>query len=214
MRILGIDPGINGACALYCSDSTVPSVPNGIFDIPTIGDGPQREIDYAGLRNLIFALQPDCAVIEIVNAFMPTREGENGPEKVQWGGTSLFRFGGSYFSIHAVVACLDLPRHRVSSAAWKGHFGLKGKKKGSGIDDGARQVVLRRFPSLQPFLTKKGDQHRAEAFLIALWFAETGGKKARTKSTRMRGNVAVPDVPDDDLEEELFTEPADDDIPE
>lgn len=209
MRILGVDPGINGACALYCSDSTVPSVPNGIFDIPTIGDGPQREIDYAELRNLIFALQPECAVIEIVNAFMPTREdGEGNKEKVQWGGTSLFRFGGSYYAIHAVVACLDLPRHRVSSAAWKGHFGLKGKKKSGGIDDGARQVVLRRFPSLQPFLTRKGDQHRAEAFLTAVWFAETGGKKVRPA----RG--AKPAPISDDIEEELFQEPADDDIPE
>lgn len=212
MRILGVDPGINGACALYCSDSTVPSVPNGIFDIPTIGDGPQREIDYAGLRDLIFAARPDCAVIEIVNAFMPTRENEDGSkEKVQWGGTSLFRFGGSYSAIHAVVACLDLPRHRVSSAAWKGHFGLRGKKKSGGIDDSARQVVLRRFPSLQPFLTKKGDQHRAEAFLMALWFAETGGRPA--KKSRKKSDAADVVVPD--MDDELFSnEPADDDIPE
>jgi hypothetical protein len=209
-RVLGIDSGINGGCALYCSDSIVPTVPQGIFDIPTIGEGNQREIDYAGLRDLIFAVRPDCVVIEIVNAFMPTREGPGGaPEKVQWGGTSLFRFGGSYYAIHAVVACLDLPRHRVSSAAWKGHFGLKGKKKGSGIDDSARQVVLRRFPSLHPFLTKKGDQHRAEAFLMAVWFAETGGRPKK-QSRKLAPAVAVTDMDD-----ELFSnEPADDDIPE
>jgi hypothetical protein len=193
VRILGIDPGINGACALYCSDSTVPTIPNGMFDIPTVGDGPQREIDYGYLRDLIYATQPDLAVIEIVNAFMPKREVEGGvTETVQWGGTSLFRFGGSYYAIHAVVACLNIPRHRVSSAKWKNHFGLKGKAKGGGIDDSARQVVLRRFPALQPFLMRKGDQHRAEAFLMAVWYADTGGgaKVARArKLAKPAGNM-------------------------
>lgn len=178
-RILGIDCGINGACALYLPDSPVPTIPEGLFDIPTIGESKQREIDYAGLRNLIFATKPDVAVIEIVNAFMPApAEGE---EQVRWGGTSMFRFGGAYFAIHAVVACLDIPRHRVSSPAWKGHFGLKGKAKGGGTDDSARQVVLRRWPSVQPFLKRKADQHRAEAFLMAAWYAETDGGRIKAK---------------------------------
>jgi len=180
-RILGIDPGINGACALYCPDEIVPTPSGGLFDIPTVGEGKQREIDYAELRNLIYALHPTVAVIEIVNAFMPSRSGnrkksEQGDE-ADWGATSLFRFGGSYFAIHAVVACLDIPRHRVSSPTWKGHFGLKGKAKqeGSGIDDSARQLVLQRWPALHPFLKRKVDQHRAEAFLTAAWYVQTDG---------------------------------------
>lgn len=178
-RILGIDCGINGACALYLPDSPVPTIPEGLFDIPTVGDSKQREIDYAELRNLIYTLKPDVAVIEIVNAFMPAPL--DGEEQQRWGGTSLFRFGGAYYAIHAVVACLDIPRHRVSSAAWKGHFGLKGKKKGGGIDDSARQVVLRCWPSVQPFLKRKGDQHRAEAFLMAVWHAQTEGGRIKPK---------------------------------
>lgn len=179
-RTLGIDPGINGACALYCPDEIVPTPLGGLFDIPTVGEGKQREIDYAELRNLIYALQPTVAVIEIVNAFMPARgQGmqatDDEGEKVAWGNTSLFRFGGSYYAIHAVVACLDIPRHRVTSPAWKGHFGLRGKKKSGGIDDSARQVVLQRWPALKPFLKRKGDQHRAEAFLMAAWYAQTDG---------------------------------------
>lgn len=176
MRILGVDPGINGACALYCSDAVGANAPHSMFDIPTLGEGNQREIDYAALRDLIWQAGADMAVIEIVNAFLP--KGEDG-EQVKFGGTSMFRFGGSYYAIHAVIACLNIPRHRVAPTAWKGHFGLKGKKKGGGIDDSARQIVLRRFPSLQPFLKKKGDQHRAEAFLTAVWFAETGGRPAK-----------------------------------
>jgi len=199
-RILGVDPGINGACALYCSDAAGGNAPHSMFDIPTIGEGNQREIDYAVLRDLIWQASPDIAVIEIVNAFMPTKKGDDGSdEKVQFGATSMFRFGGSYYAIHAVIACLNVGRVRVSSTAWKGHFGLKGKKKGGGIDDSARQVVLRRWPGVQPFLTKKGDQHRAEAFLTAVWYAETNGRPAkRSRATK---------VPDD-IDDQLFNDRA------
>jgi hypothetical protein len=190
MRILGVDPGINGACALYCSDAVGVNAPHSMFDIPTLGEGNQREIDYAALRDLIYHAEPDMAVIEIVNAFLP--KGEGG-ETVKFGGTSMFRFGGSYYAMHAVIACLNIPRHRVASTSWKGHFGLKGKKKGGGIDDSARQIVLRRFPALQSFLTKKGDQHRAEAFLTAVWFAETGGRPAK----RSKRSLA-------DIDDQLF----------
>lgn len=179
MRILGIDPGINGACSLYCSDSTVPTVPQGMFDIPTVGESKQREIDYAGLRDLIWELKPEVAVIEIINAFMP--KPAEGEEQRAWGNTSLLRFGGAYYAIHAVVDCLGIPRHRVGSAAWKNHFALKGKKKGGGTDDSARQVVLRRFPSTHPFLKHKKDQHRAEAFLMAVWYADTNGGLIKPK---------------------------------
>ena len=48
-RILGVDPGINGGCALYLPNSPVPTVPDGVFDIPTVGDGNKREIDAAEL---------------------------------------------------------------------------------------------------------------------------------------------------------------------
>lgn len=184
-RILGVDPGINGACALYLPDATVPTVPNGIFDIPTVGDGKQREIDYAGLRNMVWELKVDIAFIEIVNAFMPTKKdpetGENVVDK--WGGTSLFKFGGAYYSILAVLACLNIPTRRVSSPEWQAGFNLKGKAK-SGTD-AARQVVLQRYPSVSPFLKRKADQHRAEAFLIGVY----GSRKVR----REEENLDIPD---------------------
>lgn len=194
-RILGIDPGINGACALYLPDSIVPTVAGGLFDIPTIGESKQREIDYAALRDLIWELRPTVAVIEIINAFMP--KPKKGEEERSWGNTSLLRFGGAYYAIHAVVACLNIPRHRVGAAAWKNHFNLKGKKKGGGIDDSARQVVLRAFPAVQPFLKNKGHQHRAEAFLTAVWYAQTNGglikpkRVSRPKPERARAAVSA-----------------------
>lgn len=189
-RILGIDPGVNGGCALFLPDSITATVPKGMFDIPTVGEGKQREIDYAGLRDLIFEVRPDVAVIEIINAFMPAPE--EGEGQTRWGNTSLLRFGGAYYAIHAVVDCLGIPRHRVGSAAWKHHFGLRGKKGKGRTDDSARQVVLRRWPATQPFLKFKNCQNRAEAFLIAAWYAETdGGRIKPARSPRPRKTTTV-----------------------
>lgn len=161
-----------------------------MFDLPTIGESKQREIDYAALRDLIWELRPTVAVIEIINAFMP--KPEEGEEARAWGNTSLLRFGGAYYAIHAVVACLNIPRHRVGAAAWKNHFGLKGKKKGGRIDDSARQVVLRAFPAVQPFLKNKGHQHRAEAFLMGVWYAQTNGGLIKPKRAQRPKTEAAP----------------------
>ena len=73
VRLIGLDPGIAGACALYVPDDPGQE-PDSIFDIPTIGDGNKKEIHYAELRNRIWALKPDIAFIEQVNAFMPTKK--------------------------------------------------------------------------------------------------------------------------------------------
>lgn len=185
MRILGVDSGINGACSLYCAGATVPTVPNGIFDIPTVGDGNKREIDGAELASRIWDLKPDWAFVEIVNAFMPkTKNEETGEvETVKWGGTSLFRFGGAYYSILTVLACLHIPTRRVPAAEWQGAFNLKGKAK-SGTD-AARQVVLQRYPSVAPFLKHKKDQHKAESFLIGVY----GARKVR----REEENLDIPE---------------------
>ncbi len=63
MRILGIDPGISGAIALYCPDEPVP---NGewMFELPTLGEGNKKELDYRELRDRIYFLRPTVAFIE------------------------------------------------------------------------------------------------------------------------------------------------------
>jgi hypothetical protein len=63
MRILGIDPGISGACSLYCPDEPVPNV-DWMFELPTVGEGNKKELDYPQLRDLISSLKPHVAFIE------------------------------------------------------------------------------------------------------------------------------------------------------
>lgn len=172
MRILGIDPGISGACSLYCPDEPVPNV-EWMFDIPAIGEGNKREIEYVALRDMVYSLKPNVAFIEQVNAFVPKRKDEETGELVTdpWGATSMFRFAGSYFALRAVVSCLEIPLRTVPPGTWKAAFNLKGKQKSGGTDDTARQLVLQRYPMCAPFLKFKYHQHRAEAYLIAVYGA-------------------------------------------
>ena len=183
--ILGVDPGVNGACSLYLPDAAVPTVPDGVFDIPTVGDGNKREIDGLLLSRMIWDLRPDWAFVEIVNAFMPTKKDPDTGENVvdKWGGTSLFRFGGAYHSILTVLACLEIPTRRVRAPEWQAAFNLQGKAK-SGTDS-ARQVVLQRYPAFAPHLKFKKDQHKAESILIAVY----GSRKLRREGE----NLDIPD---------------------
>lgn len=185
MRILGVDSGINGACALYVPGSE-PQAEH-FFDIPTVGEGNRREINYPAFRDLIFYLQPTHAVIELVNAFVPTTRDEvTGEEKQgKWGGTSLFRFGGAYYAIRAVIGCLEIPLYSITAAQWTGEFKLGPKKKGGGTDDRARQCVLQQHPGAARILTHKKHQHQAEAFLI--------GKFGRRKIAQQEEDLAIPE---------------------
>ena len=137
LRCLGIDSGINGACALYCAGSEHPTVPNGIFDLPTVGEGNRRELHYSQLRDLIWELRPHVAFLEFVNAH-PGFDDETGEPRFKLGATSIGRTMGAYFAIKAVVACLDIPLHVKTSPQWKKHFGLRG---GKDFKDDARKLA-------------------------------------------------------------------------
>lgn len=184
MRILGIDPGIAGACALYCAGT---STSDGMFDFPTLGEGNKKELHYAEIARLIHATKPDAAFIERVHAFPSQKKNpETGEmEADPWGSTSMFRFAGTYYALRAIVCCLDIPLRTLEPAQWKAAFNLKGKKKTGGTDDAARQLVLERYPSCSQFLKFKYHQHRAEAFLMAVY----GARKWR----REEENLDIPD---------------------
>lgn len=97
----------------------------------------------------------------------------------------MFRFGGAYFSLRCLVSVLDIPLRTIGAPEWKAAFNLKGKKKGGGTDDSARQMVLERYPACEQYLKRKKDQHRAEAYLIAVY----GARKLR----REEENLDIPE---------------------
>lgn len=172
---MGIDPGIAGAIALYVTDSHAVTEPDGIVDLPVMGEEAKRELNYVALRNILYHMRPDMVVLERAMA-MPAIPDANGVRR-QMGAASSFKFGGSWYAIKAVIACLELPMHPpVMPAAWKRHFGLPGGEAGK---EPSRQMVIQKYPILAPSLLRKKDHQRAEAFLIAAWYAETGGRSVR-----------------------------------
>jgi len=157
MKILGIDPGIKGGCAVVMvNDGAAPDVV-GIIDIPVAGTGAKERVTVLELRTWILQLQPDHAVIERAQA-MPRQ-----------GASSGFKYGRSVGSIEAVVACCGVPLRIIEATAWKKFHHLRGGDKES-----SRQLAIQLFPTSHALFARKLDHGRAEACLIALAGANHG----------------------------------------
>jgi hypothetical protein len=154
MKILGIDPGLSGAYALIKDGEIVCS-----GDLPRLGDGAQSRVAGALFGSVVKELAPDFAVIESVSA-MPKQ-----------GVSSTFRFGRAVGTIEGVATALLVPMHHVIPGKWKGYFHLTGKPDGGA--EASRQAAIQRWPAHAALFSRKKDHNRAEAALIALWFAET-----------------------------------------
>jgi len=174
MNTIGIDPGLNGACAILRDDESIIEV----FDIPTHGEGTQRRVDAAAfarkLRPHIPCLPGELraaretetdrasAVVEMVGA---------GPSD---GSGSAFRFGRATGAAEAVLGALGVPMTLVAPATWKRSHGLIAKRKGMDRSTSrrvakaaSRAKAIMLYPGSDDFpLVKHSD--RAEAVLIAL----------------------------------------------
>lgn len=153
----GIDPGLTGAVA-----TLIDGEPGPILDMPTLDVGGWGEVDSRAVVIFIREvrdLHPGAEVsacIEKVGA----RPGD--------GGTSAFRFGQTAGKLQAVLEVLGIPATRVVPAVWKRRFGLLKQDK-----DAARLLAIARFPSAAGELTRKKDNGRTDALLIALWHENT-----------------------------------------
>jgi len=145
--ILAIDPGLSGAIAIY-----FPTAPERVVaeDVPVV-DG---AIDGATLAARIEQFKPDVAIIERVAA-MPKQ-----------GVSSTFTFGRSFGTVIGVVQALRIPQHMVTPGMWKKHFRLSADK------EEARAHALQLFPAVAAQFSRKKDHGRAEAALIARYWAE------------------------------------------
>jgi hypothetical protein len=149
MKIVGIDPGITGAYAVLTDAETT------VGDLPVV----DKAIDAAELFRILRAERPDFAIVERVGA-MPG----NSPN-------SMFTFGRSYGAILAVLSCAGVPLTLTPPTVWKRHFNLSRDKERS------RALAIQRFPAVTG-LSRKKDEGRAEALLLALYFQETAKRAA------------------------------------
>ena len=114
MKIIGIDPGLNGAIAILEDNKVLD-----ILDMPVMPEGKKnkRQLNSAQLvkyikDNLDEKSKEIIVVVEQVNA-MPGQ-----------GVTSMFNFGQTFGAIKGICAALGLPIFFVRPAKWKKYFGL------------------------------------------------------------------------------------------
>jgi hypothetical protein len=166
MRVLGLDPGINGGAGIIdAADRRLIDV----IDLPTIPDGEsRREIDAWQLMCWALHHKVEEAVVENVQP-MPSQEDEDG-ERRGMGATSAFRFGAGVYGARAALRCAKLPIIPVVSRVWKKHFNLPGGDKGM-----SRLLAIKLWPDQAAFFERAKDHQRAEGCLIALWRIEKMG---------------------------------------
>jgi Holliday junction resolvasome RuvABC endonuclease subunit len=158
MRILGIDGGIHGGCAVVdIVDGVAPQLLDAI-DIPVTGVGAKQRVDVLAIRDWIKAHQPQHAVIERAQA-MPRQ-----------GASSGFKYGRAVGAIEATIALCNIPLTIVEPTAWKKYHGLH-KAPGqtaTEVKEMSRQRTLMLFPAAHHLLSRRMDHGRAEAALIAI----------------------------------------------
>ena len=159
MIIVGIDPGIAGAICFF-SDGKIIDV----IDMPTMADGKKnkkqvngRQIfnEISNLKNK-YINEPVSVVVEQVSA-MPGQ-----------GVTSMFNFGQSFGVIKGICSAMELPIYYVRPAKWKKYFNLINSEK-----DASRTKVIEMFPKISHKLSRKKDNNKADAILIAQFFENT-----------------------------------------
>jgi crossover junction endodeoxyribonuclease RuvC len=154
MIILGIDPGLSGALALYdTSEQTVE-----VFDMPVlelVRNGKKKgEVSAQALANLLAATTIKAAFVERVNA-MPGQ-----------GVTSVFSFGRSTGIVEGILAAYDIPTTLVTPQAWQKAVGQRAGK------DGSRERAMQLFPAQVGLFQRKKDDGRSDAALIAYYGAK------------------------------------------
>lgn len=151
MNVLGIDPGLSGALAMWDGASLA------LVEVPTVpGKTRGREVDWPALNQLwdeIF-FYADHVYLERVSS----RPGE--------GVASSFKFGTVFGGLRALAAAKLIPTTLVTPNVWKKHYGIMASKQGAVL----RASEL--FPAhASSFRGPKGGLKDgvAEAALIALY---------------------------------------------
>ena len=149
MKVVGIDPGLSGAIAVL-------DVKNGLLavhDMPVmevkVGSSMKRKINPALLTEMLRPMKPEHIYIERVAA-MPGQ-----------GVTSIFNFGYGFGLVIGVVSAIGYPHSLVGPRVWQAAVGSVSGK------DGNRSRACELYPKSAGFFSRKKDDGRADATLIA-----------------------------------------------
>jgi crossover junction endodeoxyribonuclease RuvC len=154
VKILGVDVGLTGACAVIELRADGPHV-RAVTDMPVVGVGARRRVDAIALQEWLLETSPNHAIVEASQAF--PRQGT----------ASIFRYGRAAGVAEGVIAACGISIEYVSPAVWKRAFHLSADKEAS------RALAIGRFPDAHAYFTRKKDHGAAEACLLALYGAQT-----------------------------------------
>jgi crossover junction endodeoxyribonuclease RuvC len=150
-RIIGIDPGVNGALVEMTTQGDLIQ----IHDMPTLEDGAKgrRTINAPLLASIIYKSQATKAFCELV-----------GPRPTD-GNVGAFGFGRCRGIIEGVLAACGVPVVMIAPPVWKRAAGIAPGKENK---DSARAKAIARWPAQAALFARKMDIDRAEACLIAV----------------------------------------------
>ena len=159
MLIIGIDPGISGSICFF-EDGKILDV----VEMPTMTEGKKnkKQVNGSQIYNEIekrihkIEKQDIRVIIEHVSA-MPGQ-----------GVTSMFNFGQSFGILKGICSAMQLPMYFVRPAKWKKYFSLINSEK-----DASRTKAIEIFPYFSAQLSRKKDNNKADAILIASFYYET-----------------------------------------
>ena len=149
MIILGIDPGLSGALALY--DHAAGKLD--IHDCPLADDNGKKTMFLPGIAMIIAEGRIGKCVIERAQA-MP-KQGVSG----------MFNYGRGYGCYLGILAALKVPYDRVTPQVWKKSLNVPSDK------DATRARASELLPAHSQLWMRKKDHGRAEAALIAYYGA-------------------------------------------
>lgn len=158
--ILGVDPGLTGALAIYNRETNTII---DCIDTPLVKSKVKNKIDPVSLAMFLdeWAKKIKFCVIETVAA----RPGQ--------GVVSMFTFGFVTGVVHGAVSANYIPVIGVSPQVWKGDLGLSSDKRES-IPKAKTTMTCSRY-----FSQNSKKDGRAEAMLLAYFGAKHEGKMFR-----------------------------------
>ena len=161
MIVFGIDPGVSGALSIYEHKKL-----KDVIDMPTMSEGKKnkKQINAAQLALEIKKRADETQDVAVVIEHVTAMPGQ--------GVTSMFNFGQSFGILKGICSAMHLPVYYVRPAKWKKYFNLINSEK-----DASRTRAIEIFPYFSSQLSKKKDNNKADAILIASFFYETYQKE-------------------------------------
>ena len=159
MFIIGIDPGISGAICFFESD-----IIKDVIEMPVMADGKKNKRQINGPQ-IVNEIQKRIENIPKKNIFVVVEHVSAMPGQ---GVTSMFNFGQAFGVIKGICSALKLPIYFVRPVKWKKYFNLIKTDK-----EASRSKAIQIFPYISSKLSKKKDNNKADAILIASFFNNT-----------------------------------------